>query len=254
MEEIIIGVVDRTITVFIPDPASTDGSGKTGLVAADLTVSYTRVETDNDVTVTDVTSSLNNLSALTDAHNDWGLKEVSSTLAPGLYRLDLADAVFATGAWYAVVYVMITTSAAAATPKAFKLVAGDATTNALNVAAVASLATDSVSAAALATDAVTEISAATAALLNVYTKNVAVTGFMFAMVTSAGAAATGLTVAATISKDGGAFAAVAAAVAEVSGGWYKVDLAQAEMNADEIALKFTATGALQANVKIRTQS
>lgn len=122
MEEILIGTTDRTILVFIPDPASTDGSGKTGLTAADLTVSYTRVETDNDVTVSDVTSSLSTLSALTDAHTDWGVKEVSSTLAPGLYRLDVADAVFASGAWYAVVYVMITSSAAAATPKAFKLV------------------------------------------------------------------------------------------------------------------------------------
>lgn len=120
-----LGVTDRTVTVFIPDPASTDGSGKTGLVAANLTVSYTRVETDNDVTVTDATSSLNDLSALTDAHNDWGLKEVSSTLAPGLYRLDIADAVFAAGAWSAVVYVMITSSAAAASPMEFILVAYD---------------------------------------------------------------------------------------------------------------------------------
>lgn len=122
MEEILIGTTDRTILIFIPDPASTDGSGKTGLVAANLTVSYQRVETDNDVTITDVTSSLNNLSTLTDAHNDWGLLEVSSTLAPGEYRLDVADALFASGAWYAGLYVMITSSAAAATPKLFKLV------------------------------------------------------------------------------------------------------------------------------------
>lgn len=122
MEDILIGTVDRTILVFIPDPASTTGQGKTGLVAANLTVSYTRVETDNDVVNTNVTSSLSDLAALTDAHADWGLKEVSATLAPGLYRLDLADAVFAAGAWYAIVQVQITTGLAAATPKAFRLV------------------------------------------------------------------------------------------------------------------------------------
>lgn len=122
MVDILIGTTDYTRTVFIPDPASTDGSGKTGLTAADLTVSYTRVETDNDVVVTDVTSSLSTLSALTDAHTDWGIKEVSSTLAPGLYRIDIADAVFAAGAWSAVVYVMITSSAAAASPIGFELV------------------------------------------------------------------------------------------------------------------------------------
>lgn len=121
-KDITIGFTDYTTTVFIPDPASTDGSGKTGLVAANLTVSGTRVETDNDVTVTDYTSSLNDLAALTSAHTDWGIKEVSSTLAPGLYRIDIADAIFAAGAWSAVVYVMITTSAAAASPIEFTLV------------------------------------------------------------------------------------------------------------------------------------
>jgi hypothetical protein len=120
-----VGFTDYTTLVFIPDPASTDGSGKTGLVAANLTVSGVRVETDNDVTVTDYTGSLNDLGALTSAHADWGLKEVSSTLAPGLYRLDIADAIFASGAWSAVVYVMITTSAAAASPMEFTLVAYD---------------------------------------------------------------------------------------------------------------------------------
>lgn len=122
MEDILVGSVDRSIFVFIPDPASTDGSGKTGLVAANLTVSFSRMETDNDATVTDATSSLNDLAALTTAHTDWGVKEVSSTLQPGVYRLDIADAVFASGAWSAIVYVMITSSAAAATPKQFNLV------------------------------------------------------------------------------------------------------------------------------------
>lgn len=121
--EVLIGQTDYSKLVFIPDPASTDGSGKTGLVAADLTVSYARVETDNDVTITDATGSLNDLANITAAHNDWGLKEVSSSLAPGLYRLDIADAVFAAGAWTAVVYVMITSSAAVASPMEFALVA-----------------------------------------------------------------------------------------------------------------------------------
>lgn len=121
-QEIKVGSTDRTVLVFIPDPASTDGSGKTGLLATDLTVSYIRSETDNDVVLVDATGSLSDLSSLTVAHFDWGLREVSSTLAPGLYRLDLADAVFAAGAWTAVVYVMITTSAAAASPMEFILV------------------------------------------------------------------------------------------------------------------------------------
>lgn len=123
MEPILLGTIDRSILVFIPDPAQTDGSGNINIAHTDLTVSYTRVETDNDVIVTDVTSSLNALTNLTDAHNDWGWKQVDSATAPGLYRLDVADALFAAGAWYAVVYVMLTSSAASPAPKAFRLVA-----------------------------------------------------------------------------------------------------------------------------------
>lgn len=116
-----IGQQDYSVLVFIPDSASTVGKGKTGLVAADLTCSYSRVETDNDVTVTDVTGSLSDLANLTAAHADWGLKEVSATLAAGLYRLDIADDVFLTGAWSAVVYVCVTTGLAAASPMEFIL-------------------------------------------------------------------------------------------------------------------------------------
>lgn len=119
---IIIGQTSYSKLIFIPDPAQSDGSGKTGLVAANLTVSHTRVGTNNQVVLTDVTSSLNDLATLTTAFNAWGLKEVSSTLAPGLYRLDIGNPVFASGAWTAIVYIMITTSSAAAIPLEFDLV------------------------------------------------------------------------------------------------------------------------------------
>jgi len=158
--EVKLGMTDYSVLVYIPDPASTDGSGKTGLVAANLTVSYVRVETDNDVTVTDVTSSLNNLAALTTAHTDWGILEVSSTLAPGLYRLDIEDAVFAAGAWSAVVYVMITTSAAAASPMEFVLVPESPITGVVLASTVAnaitatSLASDTITAAKIADGAI----------------------------------------------------------------------------------------------------
>jgi hypothetical protein len=112
------GTTDYTVLVFIPDSASTDGSGKTGLGASQITVSYTRVETDNDVVLANPTASLSDIT-LTDAHTDWGWEEVSNTLAPGLYRLDLADAVLASGAYSVVVYVMVTTGEASASPMEF---------------------------------------------------------------------------------------------------------------------------------------
>lgn len=98
-----IDQADYTVLVFIPDSSSTTGAGKTGLDDTKIDLAYSRVETDNDVTCADVAPAA--LTALTDAHTDWGFFEVDSANAPGLYRLDIADAVFATGAWSAVVTI-----------------------------------------------------------------------------------------------------------------------------------------------------
>jgi hypothetical protein len=64
---------------------------------------------------------------------------------------------------------------------------------------------------------------------------------------------TGVTVTATISKDGGAFASCTNSVTEVSGGWYKLTLTAIEMTANSIAVKLTGTGCAQRNIAIRTQ-
>jgi hypothetical protein len=98
--EIQIGQTDYTAQVKIRTDA---GAPATGLDEGDIDIAYSRVETDNDVVSTDVTPAA--LTALTDAHTDWGFEEVSATDHPGLYRLDIADAVFASGAWSAVVTI-----------------------------------------------------------------------------------------------------------------------------------------------------
>jgi hypothetical protein len=100
MREVLIGQTDYTVLVKI---IGTDGAPESGLTEASIDLAYSRVETDHDVTTADVTPAA--LSALTDAHTDWGFEEVSSTDHPGLYRLDIADAVFASGAWEAVVTI-----------------------------------------------------------------------------------------------------------------------------------------------------
>lgn len=75
------------------------------------------------------------------------------------------------------------------------------------------------------------------------TKNVAVAGFTFLMTdsgTHAPKTGLGSGVTGTRSIDGGAFSALANAVSEISGGFYKVDLAAADVNGTVIALRFTA--------------
>jgi hypothetical protein len=99
-QQVLIGQTDYTVLVKIRDDA---GAPATGLTEASIDIAYARVETDNDVTTSDVTPAA--LTALTDAHTDWGFEEVSATDHPGLYRLDIADAVFASGAWSAVVSI-----------------------------------------------------------------------------------------------------------------------------------------------------
>src|SRR5262245_30939378 len=95
-----IGTVDYTVLIKMRDDA---GAPATALAHTDIDIAYARVETDNDVTTTDVAPA--DLANLTASHTDWGWEQVSATDHPGLYRLDIADAVFAAGAWSAVVTV-----------------------------------------------------------------------------------------------------------------------------------------------------
>lgn len=85
-------------------------------------------------------------------------------------------------------------------------------------------------------------------------KNVALSAFSFYMVLSSDhvTAATGKTLTGTISKDGGAFTGLTNAIAEISNGMYKVDITQAEMNADAVTLKFVETDCDQRIVVIYT--
>lgn len=62
-----------------------------------------------------------------------------------------------------------------------------------------------------------------------------------------------LTVYGFISKDGGAFAALTNSVAEISDGWYKVDLTAGETDCNVFALNFTALGADPQCATIPTQ-
>lgn len=86
-------------------------------------------------------------------------------------------------------------------------------------------------------------------------KNVARAKFPFFMVDSSDhiTPKTGLTITATRSLDGAAFGACANSAVEVASGWYYIDLAAADLNADTVALKFTAAGADARNISILTQ-
>jgi len=65
---------------------------------------------------------------------------------------------------------------------------------------------------------------------------------------------TGATVTATRSIDGAAFGSCANSVSEISGGFYKITLAAADVNGTAIALNFAATGADTRAITVFTQA
>ncbi len=98
-------------------------------------------------------------------------------------------------------------------------------------------------------------SSGVSAVLNTIRKNAARNNYMFKMVdaTDLNTAETGLSVTATRSIDGGSFSACANSVSEVANGWYKINLAQADLNGDVIVLRMTATGAAPHEAVLFTQ-
>lgn len=83
-------------------------------------------------------------------------------------------------------------------------------------------------------------------------KGAALNKFQFTMVDTSGTLLTGLSVSGYVSKDGAAYSSLTDTVTEVANGTYEVDISSTEMNANNVALRFTATGAADRNVTIRT--
>lgn len=90
---------DVTVYCFIQASNVTTGAGLTGLTfeTASLVASYVRPLAARQAL------TLATLAAVDSAHSDGGFKEIDATNMPGIYRLDLPDAVCATGAGSAVV-------------------------------------------------------------------------------------------------------------------------------------------------------
>lgn len=109
--------------------------------------------------------------------------------------------------------------------------------------------------ASMISDVQSAVAAVQADLPQRITKNTALAGFPFFMVSSSDhvTGATGLTVTATRSLDGAAFGSCANSVSEIANGWYSIDLAAGDLNGNTVALKFTATGADARNITIVTE-
>lgn len=85
-------------------------------------------------------------------------------------------------------------------------------------------------------------------------KNVAFPNVAFQSLSTSGAANTSTTPTVTISKDGGAPAAASNAPTHVGGGHWKIDLSQAEMNANVVVLTATASGCVPSQREFYTEA
>jgi len=83
---------DKTVYLFIQDSSVSTGAGLTGLAynTTDLACYYIRP----GGSATEISLATQ---TVTGAHSDGGFVEVDSTNMPGVYRLDLPDAVYASG-------------------------------------------------------------------------------------------------------------------------------------------------------------
>jgi len=117
-------------------------------------------------------------------------------------------------------------------------------------------AAGAIDAAAIAAGAIDQATFAVDVYESGIKKNVALTAFPFWMYDAADhvTGMSGLTVTAARSIDGGAFAACANSPTAISGGAYKINLANTDLNGDTIMLKFTAALADDTVITIKTTS
>lgn len=219
---IVKDATSQTVDVMITNSAT--GAGLTGLVynASGLAAYYRRGATGTETVHTLATQTVGG------AWSSGGLVEIDATNAPGKYRLDVLNAVLATGVDRASIHLK---GAANMAPCV------------VNIELVDSITVTS--------GAVTVLSST----VNTMRKNTALANYPFKMVdaTDLKTPETGVTVTAERMIDGGTFAACANAVTEDSLGWYHISLATTDLNGDTIVLKFTGTGCATTEHVIITQ-
>lgn len=267
------GATSQRVGIFLQDTSKSDGSGLTGIVAANLTC-YRWREDDGNANATQLSLS----GGTRGTWSSGGFVEKDATNMPGLYELGLDNNGLVTGAEW-VIYMLKGATNMAPVLLEIELVDVDlfdavhfglsalpnAAANAAN-----GLHTIGTGAGQIQVDGsgnafvdVKEINTvsctgrdlgASVLLANPpgIRKNATLTNFMFVMFDSSGLPKTGLTgFTAQRSIDGAAFGALGT-VAEVGNGVYMVTLGTGDTNGDVITYYFAATGAVPTIITIKT--
>lgn len=224
-----IGTTSKRVAVFIQSSVATDGGGLTGLTNASsgLAWYYWREDAGNNGG-----TSVSPQSATRGSWTSGGFKEIDATNLPGWYELGIPDAALASGASWVIMMLKGAANMVPTPPIEIQLVSYDP-----------------YDAVRLGLTALSSVANAQGVK-----KNTILTAFPFPMLDASGVAVTGATVTATRMIDGAAFASCANSVTEVSNGWYKITLAAADLNGTTIALRFSASGAVDTDIIILTQA
>lgn len=231
------GAVDRSVTLTIVD--STDGTPETGVVfnTAGIDLWYRR-EGGARVAITEAT-----LASLTAAHSDGGFLHISD----GVYRLDLPDAAFATGANH-VDY--------GGTVTGMVVIGGRIRLVDVNLEdSVRGGMTALPNAAAAANGGLPTVDANNSVKIQTgFKRNQALAKYKFLMTDSTNHnPATGLTVSVARQIDAATTFTAVGTATETANGWYHIDLSAADMNGGVIALRCTASGADDLGITLITE-
>lgn len=235
--EKVLGATSEIWQIFIQDSSSTTGAGLPSLVfnSGSLTAYYHR---DTDTTATAISLVTMTVGTFTSS----GFKEIDGTNMPGWYQFCPPNAALASGAKSCAFHIKGATNMA---PLAIEV-------------QLTAVNPDSGTAFLTTIPGIAGVTfpATVAAEAQGVKKNTALAAFPFPVYNSNDhkTPQTGLTVTATRSLDGAAFASCANAVTEIgSSGFYKVDLAATDLNGETVALLFTpSTGGDIRALTIRT--
>jgi hypothetical protein len=227
-QQIKAGTTSKRMVIFIQDVSKNTGEGITGLSSSSpgLSWGYWREDAGN-AGGTPITVA----SATRGTFTSGGFVEIDSSTLPGFYEIGIPNAVLAStnSATWAVCQLQGALNMAAISIE-FQLVYYDPNDSTrLGLSAIPNGPT-------------------------AIKKNQALNGVTFAMFTSAGAEATGLTVTAQRSIDGGSLTSCSNSVTELSNGIYKIDLTNTDLNGTVITFRMSATGALSTDFTFVTQA
>ena len=208
---ILAGTTSKTVKVFVQDNSLTTGAGLTGLVyyTSSLSAYYIREGAASTVAMNLVTATLGTWTSL-------GFTVVDGTNMPGLYEIGIPNAALVSGAKSVVIYLF---GAANMAPVVLE---------------IELTAIDNQNAVSLGLSAVP---------ISTPLKKDIGFNLAFLMRDSSGNAKTGLTVTAQTCLNAAGFNSCTNSVSEIAFGWYYIVLTAADVNAQSVALRFSASGA-----------